>query len=140
MDPAVFERPSFKALISLFNNYEKTQGKAEYVSQTEKEEVDDFLDAVLATDVGQKLHEFLDSKGKCLPVKRLQKLLKFLDIITTNKQKYLILILCILLTKKSTLTHRKEVFIRKAQPHRQKVTNARSLQVRSKVKLPFEVS
>ena len=64
MNPEVFDRPTYSALISLLDNYEKYQGIQEDITSTEVQENSDFLDSILATSVGQRLYEFLDSKGE----------------------------------------------------------------------------
>jgi len=62
-DRQVFSRPTYKALIDLFDNYEGDTSVKETVTQAELAENDAFLDAVLATKVMQDAHQFLVKKG-----------------------------------------------------------------------------
>ena len=51
--------------MALQDNYDRTQGYTEVVTDEELQENEAFLDAFLATDVGQHLFNFLDSYSKC---------------------------------------------------------------------------
>lgn len=62
-DLEVFSRPTFKALIALFDNYEGDTTVKESVTQIELQENEAFLDAVMDTKVMQDTHSFLAKKG-----------------------------------------------------------------------------
>ena len=62
-DRQVFSRPTYKALIDLFDNYEGDTAVRETITQAELAENDAFLDAVMATQVMRDAHQFLVQKG-----------------------------------------------------------------------------
>ncbi|XP_039267955.2 uridylate-specific endoribonuclease A-like [Styela clava] len=63
VNEAVFQRTTFQKLRAIQDNYIRKQGFTEDVTAQEEQENSDFLDAVLSTEIGQYLYEFLDSKN-----------------------------------------------------------------------------
>lgn len=63
VDPKALGRPSFAALLRLFDNYSRSTGTTEVVTTEEKKENWDFLNAVLQTRIMKYAHEILVSKG-----------------------------------------------------------------------------
>jgi poly(U)-specific endoribonuclease len=59
----VFEIPTIKKMRPLFNNYEVDATVHEYVSPNEKQEEDEFIDALLQTQVMKTAMTFLQQKG-----------------------------------------------------------------------------
>lgn len=55
---------TYSRFIKLLDNYESSTGVAEYVSTEEQTETNQFLDAVLETEVMKRAHRYLVSKGK----------------------------------------------------------------------------
>nr|CAG4649264.1 EOG090X04MD [Scapholeberis mucronata]SVE93564.1 EOG090X04MD [Scapholeberis mucronata] len=55
--------PTIKALLALFDNYDSNCLNTEVVTAQEQAENTAFLDAILATTVMQKAHQFLSSRG-----------------------------------------------------------------------------
>lgn len=55
--------PTYKHFISLLDNYERSTGQSEVVTQEETDENNAFLNAVLDTPVGQYLANYLQEKG-----------------------------------------------------------------------------
>lgn len=65
----VFDGPTIKALLSLYDNYVIDCNVTEETNEKEKIEEDAFLEAILATNVMQQAHNFLITKGyHCLKV------------------------------------------------------------------------
>ena len=64
VNPEVLKRPTYKAFISLLDNYQSCTGKAEVVTPEEMKENWAFIEAIMGTKVMKKVHEFLASKGK----------------------------------------------------------------------------
>jgi len=62
-DRQVFSRPTYKALIDLYDNYEGDTSARETITAAELAENDAFLDAVLDTKVMQDTHQFLVNEG-----------------------------------------------------------------------------
>lgn len=63
-EDALFSKPTFARLLALLNNYERMTGKEEVVTDSERQEVDAFLDEIFKTGVMEKLSQFFLSKGK----------------------------------------------------------------------------
>ncbi|XP_055327992.1 uridylate-specific endoribonuclease-like [Paramacrobiotus metropolitanus] len=63
VEQSVFQKPTYKALIALFDNYNPVLGQAEEVTAQEKQEETAFLDAIMATPVMQKAFEYLSKKN-----------------------------------------------------------------------------
>ncbi|XP_076821709.1 uridylate-specific endoribonuclease-like [Clavelina lepadiformis] len=59
----LLNKPTYQALINLLDNYEMIQGKDEYVTRAETDEIYTFLNAFMSTSIGRKLYEFLSEKG-----------------------------------------------------------------------------
>lgn len=64
INPAVFQKPTFKAFISLLDNYSAEIGVSEVVSREEREENSRFLDLVYDTPCMQYVHQHLLATGK----------------------------------------------------------------------------
>lgn len=64
VDESLLEGDMYQKLMAIQDNYFRTQGNTEVVTQEELNENDAFLDAFLNTDVGRELFEFLDSKSE----------------------------------------------------------------------------
>ena len=62
----MLQRPTYKALIKLFNNYITTQGKTETKTSTESAEEDEFMNAIFNTVVMQRAYQFVKAKSKGL--------------------------------------------------------------------------
>ena len=63
-DPsAIFTRPTYATLLALYDNYVIDVNVAEQETAQQLAEQDEFLDAVLATDVMNLTHQFLVSRG-----------------------------------------------------------------------------
>lgn len=60
---SVLERPTYKSLLAMHDNYVPEVGKAEEVTDHEKSEEQHFLDAVFSTQVMRLAHQFLASKS-----------------------------------------------------------------------------
>lgn len=63
-DHAFWSSPVTTAFISLLDNYERETGKAERVSSTEKKEMDEFIEALCATDCIRFVFNYLKIHGK----------------------------------------------------------------------------
>ncbi|EMP28984.1 Poly(U)-specific endoribonuclease-C [Chelonia mydas] len=63
-EDALFSKPTFARLLALLNNYERMTGKEEVVTDSERQEVDAFLDEIFKTGVMEKLSQFFLSKGE----------------------------------------------------------------------------
>jgi len=72
----VANKPTYKALIALFDNYEPALGTAEVQTAQESAEQDAFLDAIMPTPVMQKAFDYLKSKGKVASPAAFKALLK----------------------------------------------------------------
>lgn len=70
VSPEVLKRPTYKAFISLLDNYKSCTGQAEVVTPEEIKENLTFIDAIMGTTVMKKAHEYLASKGKVAPDER----------------------------------------------------------------------
>jgi len=64
VDENVFSRPTYKTFCALLDNFEMEVGTAEVTTQEERQEVHEFLDAMMDTDVMKEAHKFLVEKGK----------------------------------------------------------------------------
>lgn len=64
VNEAKFSLPTFKAFISLLDNYERNIGVAELLLENSLQEIEAFLDAVLATEAMTLANAFLASNGK----------------------------------------------------------------------------
>jgi poly(U)-specific endoribonuclease len=69
VDPNHLERPTFKAFLSLLDNYVADEGVSEKVTKEEREENDAFLNLCLDTAVMQYAHKFL-AQHKKVPTTR----------------------------------------------------------------------
>ncbi|XP_022091757.1 poly(U)-specific endoribonuclease-like isoform X2 [Acanthaster planci] len=63
IDPAILTRPTFKALINLFDNYVTSQGTTESRSSAEQAEEDAFMDAIFKTAVMTQAYKFVTAKN-----------------------------------------------------------------------------
>lgn len=63
MTSRVIDRPTYQKLIALFDNYVKEAGSAEDDTNQERQEISDFLDAILDTNLMEKTRLFLRDKG-----------------------------------------------------------------------------
>jgi len=64
LDQSVLQHPSITLLYKLFDNYIANENDPEDVTSGELQEVDDFLNEVMSSDVMKTVHEFLASKGE----------------------------------------------------------------------------
>lgn len=64
VNPDILQRPSYKALVDLLDNYEKMQGINEDVYPEETFEQDLFLDLLMQSAIGQRLYEFFYDNGE----------------------------------------------------------------------------
>ncbi|XP_030634439.1 poly(U)-specific endoribonuclease-like [Chanos chanos] len=63
-EATLFSKPTYKALINLLDNYQRTTGVTESFSSQQLSEQDTFLrEAISYTTVGKELYAFLNSKG-----------------------------------------------------------------------------
>lgn len=60
----VFERKTYKTFKALLDNYELECGEQEVVTNEERKENRDFIDAIMETDVMQEAHRYLVEKNK----------------------------------------------------------------------------
>lgn len=63
VDNEIFRRPTYAALLALFDNYAENAEIAERVTDEELREENVFLDLILNTNVMQKAHQFLVEHG-----------------------------------------------------------------------------
>ena len=70
-----------KAFISLLDNYERETGKAERVTSTEKKEMDEFVEALCATDCMRFAFHYLKIHGKDKRAKRMRTINDFKNLI-----------------------------------------------------------
>ncbi|XP_071807852.1 uridylate-specific endoribonuclease-like isoform X1 [Asterias amurensis] len=59
----MLQRPTYKALIKLFNNYITTQGQTETKTSTESAEEDEFINAIFNTVIMQRAYQFVKAKN-----------------------------------------------------------------------------
>lgn len=64
---ALRQRPTFNAIVYLFDNYEREVGKVETVTAKERKEMSVFLDAILATPCMQYCHAYLVAHKRSSP-------------------------------------------------------------------------
>ena len=62
MDYRILRQDTFLKFKALLDNYDRDTGQREYESREEREEIDAFLDAIMATDVMRELYDFLNLK------------------------------------------------------------------------------
>jgi poly(U)-specific endoribonuclease len=62
VDDGALQRDTFKAFIALLNNYDADVGSEENLSNAERQEVTDFLDAILETGPMQFCHRYCHAK------------------------------------------------------------------------------
>ncbi|KAL4217469.1 hypothetical protein ACF0H5_023919 [Mactra antiquata] len=62
-DYYLLNKPTYSALVSLLNNYNRHIGSSEYSTSTERSEITHFLDVISKTSVMQKAHQFLHQHG-----------------------------------------------------------------------------
>lgn len=64
VDTKVLDSPTVAKMHVLFNNYEEDTLQNEHVTPMERKEENDFVDAVMATNVMRQAMLFLQNKGK----------------------------------------------------------------------------
>uniref|UniRef100_A0A1A9ZEJ9 EndoU domain-containing protein n=1 Tax=Glossina pallidipes TaxID=7398 RepID=A0A1A9ZEJ9_GLOPL len=67
IDAKAFDAPTIAAMRSLFNNYEMDTMVNEHVTPNERKEENDFVDAVMSTNVMRQAMLFLQNKGLVSP-------------------------------------------------------------------------
>ena len=65
-EDAIFTRPTFQALIALFDNYNPAYGVNETRTSDELQEIDIFLDLIMDTEVMKETGALLQNKGEFL--------------------------------------------------------------------------
>jgi poly(U)-specific endoribonuclease len=60
---SIWERPTFKTFVKLLDNYSAEEGAAENVTDSERAEVYDFLDAVCDTEVMKICHKYCNGQN-----------------------------------------------------------------------------
>lgn len=63
VDQLVWKRPTYKAFVALLNNYDSETGESEKLTDTERSEVYDFLNAVYETGPVQFCHKYCHAKN-----------------------------------------------------------------------------
>jgi len=58
VDRHLFQRPTYKSFVALLDNYNAETGEAEYMSNTERQEIHTFLKAIMQTPCMQFCHKY----------------------------------------------------------------------------------
>ena len=64
MKSSILTRPTFKAMVDLFDNYITRQGNTETTTPAEQAEQNAFMDAIFSTAVMSQAYKFVKAKSK----------------------------------------------------------------------------
>lgn len=88
VDEKALETSTIAKMRPLFNNYEMDTTTNEHVTPNERKEENDFLDAIMATNVMRQAMLFLQNKGKLLDCMGSRKQITFGCLFISQRRRF----------------------------------------------------